>query len=219
MTTTAKPQNHYKTTTDSHYKGIPLLHTYAPFVVHYLERILVTLDKATTAHPCSLAMRFDLRLPKDYLSSIPKGAITNFKKELERMIQSDLKIRRRAGVRVHPTDVRFIWCRESTESSSVHFHCCLLVNQQTYRKVGSTNESGRGLIPMVIRAWAAALKITPTEAKGTVHIPKQCMYDLRRNQSDFSTQFALLFCRLSYFAKLNTKLFKQGYRSFGTTVL
>lgn len=191
------------------------MHKVKPLVIPQLERILITLNNALSDHPRTLAIRFDLKLPSGYDNALPKKAITKFERALKGYIQTDIRNRKKAGVRVHHTNVRNIWCRESTTESPVHFHCCLLVNLQTYYRAGSYDGVSRGLAPMVKRAWASVLGIPTSDLKGAVHFAKNGMYRVQSSSDDFPETYKELFKRLSYMAKLETKAYGDGNRKFG----
>lgn len=216
MNNTSTPPRGYKLTREKDYKGLPIISGKYPLVVPYLERTLTTLNNALDDHPRTLAIRFDLRLPSDYEQPMPRKVMAKFKRALKGYIQTDISNRKKAGVRVHPTNVRNIWCRESTDESVVHFHCCVLVNLQTYYTAGSYDGVERGLAPMIRRAWASALNVPTIEtSKGAVHFAKNGLYRVQTRNDDFRHTYKQLFRRLSYFTKLNDKVFGDGNRNFG----
>ncbi|MDG2810009.1 inovirus-type Gp2 protein, partial [Vibrio parahaemolyticus] len=48
--------------------------------------------------------------------------------------------------------------------------------------------------------------------------PENCVYHLDLNGLRFSSVLDQLFCRLSYFAKVRSKAFSDGYRHFGSSL-
>lgn len=205
----------YRLTTEKTFKALPIMHEKSPLMIPHLERTLITLNNALDEHPRTLAIRYDLRLPSDYNSPLPRRVMAKFKRALKGYIQTDISNRKKAGVRVHRTNVRNIWCRESTKESRVHFHCCVLVNLQTYYKAGSYDGLSKGLAPMIQRAWASALGVSTGNLKGAVHFTKNGLYRVQRGSDDFAETYQSLFWRLSYMAKLNTKVYGDGNRNFG----
>ena len=61
-------------------------------------------------------------------------------------------------------------------------------------------------------AWGAALNMHPEDALGYVHIPDNPTYQITSANEE---SFQQAFNRVSYFAKMQTKEYNQGFHTFG----
>lgn len=197
------------------YSSYPILANIGPLNPYYLERIYTTINRALVDHPRTLAIRFDLRLPDGY-GDAGSDLMTKFLESLKAQIKADLYRRSMQGKRVHECNVRYVWVRERYNSDSPHFHVVILLNHDTYHALGAySDDQGRNMASRIKRAWASALRRLPEHMLGLVHFPNNPLYSLNANSYDFERTKADLFRRLSYFAKLKTKEYGTGSRSFG----
>lgn len=197
-----------------------------PLSESYLQRIYDVLCNATTEHSRLFAFRVDLRLPQvpDYgclerdvpsnYCHVDSRAISRFISSLQAQQDADSKRRRRLGRRVHACVVRYVWCRERDTSEQPHYHLVVLVNYDTYRRLGDYS-SLQSLAGKVVKAWASALDCEADDARRLVHFPDSCEYRLNRTSASFEYDFRGIFYRASYLAKLDTKEYGTGSRSFG----
>lgn len=194
----------------------------------YLDRMDRTIENALNEHPRTLAVRVDLRLPlirfNDELDrDLPNiyrydrsNLITKFINSFKAKIKADLNRKYKNGKRVHPCTPRYIWCRERDTSINEHFHMLLLLNKDTYHRLGDYQSEGN-LSSMVNSAWASALGCFDDEVRHLVHFPDKGCYYINKNSDDYHQQLEDLFRRVSYLAKKRTKCYGEGYRNFGTS--
>ncbi len=197
------------------YSSYPVLTNIGPLNTYYLDRLLSVIDRALIDHPRTLAIRCDLRLPEGY-GDVGSDLMTKFFESLKAQIRADLFRRAAEGKRVHECNVRYAWVRERYDSDAPHFHVVILLNHDTYHTLGAySDDQGRNMASRIKRAWASALRRLPEHMLGLVHFPINPLYSLNTNSYDFERTKADLFRRLSYFAKLETKEYGTGSRSFG----
>jgi hypothetical protein len=192
---------------------MPLIKKYSPYIVNYLESINTTIQSALADHARILAIRLDLHLPNFYIKpqSIDRSLMSRFINSLKAMIKSLKQRTEREGKRFHDTEVHYSWVREIGDRyKNEHFHLVLYLNGQTFQALGAVDIAAPGIYGMVSRAWASALKLTPTQAQGLVHVPPNCIYAVLRGRP-----YSGLFTRVSYFAKVNTKEYQDGIHAFG----
>lgn len=192
----------------------------------YLTSIYDVLCDAATEHTRLFAFRVDLRLPqvRDYYcldrdvpsayGRVDSKAISRFFVSLQEQVEAYLEKRKRQGCRVHPCNLKYIWCRERDSSERPHYHLLILLNNDTYRGLGCY-QNPKSLAGMVMKAWASALKCEYGDVRRLVHFPDNCKYWLDRTSRRFEDAFRALFYRASYFAKLDTKEYGISARSFG----
>ena len=96
-----------------------------------------------------------------------------------------------------------------------HYHLCLFFNGNAYSSLGNYELGRDNMFNRIHKAWASALKGDTSFVQGLVSIPYNPCYRLNSNAADFEVTFRALFYRLSYFAKVDTKLFGDGSHCFG----
>ncbi len=193
------------------YRGLPVMPGVGPFVAEQLETVYQGLLHAKQVHPRLYALRFDLRFPDPRELLLTSDTYTNdsirdFWKRLKSRIEQSQLRAARAGARVHPTEIHYIWAREYGAQSGVpHYHCCLLLNGHAFAHVGEYELDCDNLYTRIVTAWTTALGLPAEEFKRLVSVPNNAEYMVRSGQD-----VASLFHRLSYFAKLKTKRFDDG---------
>ena len=110
--------------------------------------------------------------------------------------------------------IRHVWAREFSEEGKCHFHLGLFFNKDAYYHLGDY-EAERNLRMMIVRAWYSALGLELDDYPGLVHYPENCRYILDVNDFNFEGEYNKLLNRLDYLAKLDTKAYGDGDRSFG----
>jgi len=196
----------------------PVLTSIGPLSPYYLDRVLTVLNRALADHPRTLAIRFDLRLPDGY-GDVGSDLMTKFVESLKAQIKADLHRRTAQGKRVHLCNMRYAWVRERCDSDSPHFHVAILLNHDSYHTLGVyVDDQARNMASRIRKAWASALRRLPEEILGLVHFPANPTYSVNANSPDFWAMKTDLFCRLSYFAKLDTKEHGIHSRSFGCSI-
>jgi hypothetical protein len=197
------------------YNGMPLVWQQGPFIHNYLQRIDETIQGALQEHASLMAVRVDLRLPLQFdwrRQPDWRPVFSRFTASLKAKIGAKQAKAIRDGKRFHPTKVHFIWTREFGQNGHPHYHCVLFFNKQTFRGLGEFNPYSGSLYGMISSAWASALGMDEHLADGLVSIPRNPIYRIRRGE-----RYDDLFRRLSYFAKLASKLFGSGSHNFGTS--
>lgn len=198
-----------------YYNGMPLVWQQGPFIHNYLQRIDETIQGALREHASIMAVRVDLRLPLQFdwrRQPDWRPVFSRFIASLKAKIEARRAKAIRDGKRFHPTKVHFIWTREFGQNGHPHYHCALFFNKQSFRGLGKFNPCSGSLYGMISSAWASALGMEEHLADGFVSIPKNPIYRITRSE-----RYDDLFYRLSYFAKLASKLFGSGSHNFGTS--
>lgn len=213
----------------SNWQSRKLLPQEKGFIEDYLESIEAVMNTALEHHPRTLMIRCDLHFPRDQLDGY-RFAISRFLASLKAQIEHDQRSKYRACQRVHDCQLRYIWTKEQATSELPHYHIALFLNRDSYFNLGQFQQIGYAPFPdtpksyfveqapnmacRIVRAWASALRIHESCAMGLVHFPENPTYYLR---SDDPVVFAEAFERLSYLAKADTKLYRDGTRWFGTS--
>jgi hypothetical protein len=86
------------------------------------------------------------------------------------------------------------------------------LNKQTFQGLGKFNPHSGSLYGMISSAWACALGMDEHPAVGLVSTPRNHIYRINRGE-----KYDDLFYRLSYFAKLASKLFGSASHNFGAS--
>ncbi|PMG67310.1 inovirus Gp2 family protein [Vibrio lentus] len=193
------------------------------FIEEYLNTNLKVMDNALQTHARTLALRVDLHLPRQAsggtsLKTSQEASITRFIKSLKSKIGNHILRTNRNGKRAHHSEVQYIWVCEQGEAGQDHYHLVLFFNNDTFRHPGvkRTGEEPSNLIKMIIGAWSSALKIGLDEAWDLVTIPPSAVY-LLRNTSIPDHAYCDLFKRLSYFAKVKSKVYGENRNSYGSS--
>ncbi|WP_227515460.1 inovirus Gp2 family protein [Marinobacter salinus] len=197
------------------YNGMPLVWQQGPFIHNYLQRIDETIEGALRQHASIMAVRVDLRLPLQFdWRHHPdwRPVFSRFIASLKAKIKARQAQAVRDGKRFHPTALHFVWTREFGKNGNPHYHCALLLNKQTFRGLGEFSPYSGSLYGMISSAWASALGMEEHLADGLVSIPRKPIYRINRGE-----RYDDLFYRLSYFAKLASKLFGSGNHNFGSS--
>lgn len=196
---------------------------YAPINKHHLNLIAQTIDSAQATHARIFALRIDLRFPHED-NDIPclpfladRAVISRFIDALKARITAETQYKQRMGKYVHPCHLHYVWARECNSAHHEHYHLLLLFNKDRYFTLGNFNNTDDTLLNKIRAAWASALSLMPQEAIGLVHVPDNAEYHLDRHKpaTQQEAQLSTLLLRAGYLAKLDTKVSKPGYRSFG----
>ncbi|MEQ3513522.1 inovirus Gp2 family protein [Pseudoalteromonas sp. BZB3] len=185
-----------------------------PLVVSHLESINSTINKAIKEHTRTLAVRVDLRLPTNFIED-NNDVMKRFSASLLAKVKHWEKKKTELGIRIHSSNVRIVWAREQDSAQLHHYHVLLLFNKDTYFTLGRYDLSHDNLYSRIVTAWASALKVFAVDIQTLVHFPNNPTYFINANCTQFTEQFNALFHRVSYFAKVRTKQFGEGHRTFG----
>lgn len=181
---------------------------------NYLVKIERTIQAALFEHPRTVAFRIDLRLPPNNVDK-DSSVISRFTESLKAQIKADLLKKKRAGKRVHPCTLRYVWVREQDTSLQSHYHVVLLLNNDTYNTLGSFNADDGNMSVRIQKAWASALGSDVFHSGRLVHFAKDGTYIVKVNSPTYIQDLDNLFHRVSYFAKVDTKVYGNKFKSFG----
>tara|TARA_B100000676_G_scaffold313222_1_gene392433 strand:- start:2192 stop:2902 length:711 start_codon:yes stop_codon:yes gene_type:complete len=211
------------------WEGLPVLaRPDRPLAENYLTSIRDTLDLAITEHPRTCVIHFVARLPYGWHG--PYGGQANgFIKSLRSQISCDLKRKRGQGKRVHDCRVRMVWCREFGGEGQPHYHIAIMVNRDAYSALGriagqaepdtpwwlAEEQAVSNMAERIQRAWSRALGLTGSQGVGLVHFPDNAVQLISEGSSMYTAQYQEVFRRMSYLAKVESKLYDDGYRNFG----
>ena len=201
------------------WNDFPLCPKHSPYIEQYLERILETMKRSVDRYRRTTALRIDLRIPVGSIAP-DSEVISRFFGSLQAKINAHQLRKARLEQRVHSCELRYIWVRERNTSHHRHYHCCLFLNGDAYRYLGSfitqrEQESTRNLANRIRSAWASALGCSWEESQGLVNYTENGIYRVDANSPSLWDSYSELFERLSYFAKTKTKTFGNGKNNFG----
>ena len=121
----------------------------------------------------------------------------------------------RTGIRVHPTKLRYVWVCEQNKAELPHYHLIIVLNKAAYWRLNNFNSS-ESFAGKIQKAWCSALSLDYPAFGKLVHFPKNCEYVLTREEAKHrAPSFMGLMCRVSYLAKLRTKIRGGGRRCIG----
>lgn len=198
----------------------PLLTNSDGFIEQYLQRIWQTLQSASNESSRVCVMLGYLRYPNPdktppLNARFDHAAISRFTASLKAQLDADVQRKAKVG-RVHPHRGQYIWTKEQDLSVNPHFNVALIVNRDAYFTFGNFNTEhfdlriegpAQNMYERFCRAWGSALNIYPEEAKALIHIPDNAVYYIDRNSLQYQDQLNEVFKRLSYFSKLDSKIF------------
>ena len=193
------------------------------FIEEYLNTNFNVMNNALHTHARTLAVRVDLHLPPQTsdgtINTFQEALITRFIKSLKSKIKNYIARNAQNGKRVHCPGVEYIWVCEQGVLKD-HYHLVLFLNNDTFRHAGAkrTGHSSSNLINMIVGAWGSALKVNWDKAWDLVTIPPSASYRLR-NVNVYDTDYRDLFQRLSYFAKVKSKVYGGNQNSYGCSRL
>lgn len=196
---------------------------YGSHVKSYKKRIIEVINKAVKEYGRTLAIRVDLHDPVvldngDTISCIAhtdSGSISRFTNSLKAKLAADEQRKRKEGKRVHTNTLRYAWVREFTQNGKRHFHVFLFLNKNAYYHLGDFNLDEDTLRTMITSAWCSALNLTPEEGQHLVQYPANGKYTLNRDDILNDIYPGDLLNRIDYLTKVKSKIFDDGYRSFG----
>ncbi|WP_161598949.1 inovirus Gp2 family protein [Aidingimonas lacisalsi] len=203
---------------DTSFSGMDVQTKYLPMVTEYLEGTYLTLQKALYDYPRVLAIRFEPVIPTAISNTMSvedhKSLIMKFIDALKAIIKNDRERKRRSG-RASDTKVRYVWCREVDANGKLHYHFFLILNRDAYHMLGRACSPNENLINRISRAWYSALGVQWNFQEPWIHVPKNPMYWIDRDDAE---SFQRAFYRASYLCKAKTKRYGRGMRAFGTSL-
>lgn len=200
--------------TKDNFNGLPVQTKHSNLIDNYLYNIQVTLQNTVIKHPRTFAVRVDLRLPIQK-ANIGSTAMSKFFASIKSQIEADLKRRKQQNGRVHPCQLRYIWVKEQNCALNWHCHVLILLNNDCYNCLGKFDAPNGNMAARIKKAWASALSYNAIDIGGLIHFPINPVYFINKNSTAYSSEFASLFYRISYFAKANTKNFGDYSNAFG----
>ena len=195
----------------------------------YTSNIINTINRAIEDHPRTMAIRIDLRIPADqyysehghssdspsYFADTDRKVISRFICSLKAQVNADLLRKKKLGIRTSKNNLRYTWAKEYGSDNKPHYHVLLLLNKDNYAYLGSYQNLSGNLASKIQKAWTSALRLDFEYYKKSVHFPKNPVYLLNASSFDYPHVYEELLYRASYLAKLETKLYGTGTRSFG----
>ncbi|MEZ9440278.1 YagK/YfjJ domain-containing protein [Vibrio atlanticus] len=207
----------------NYYLGLPINPNY-PMNESYLAATHKVLLNSLNQHPRTLVFHVVLRYPVNWSAS-SENSISKFIKAYKQKVAADLVRRQRSGKRVHSTEVRYVWCRESNYSIKEHYHVFFLMNADTYWQFGRFENFVPGELTWMLNgAWASAINISESDAVGLVHFCDGLRrVDAKRIAGSHTVEkdgvmrdsFESVFNWMSYLSKVSTKQYGRGGRNFG----
>lgn len=199
------------------FNGYSVLSRYGPLVENILmgnEQVLV---RMLNIHNRVAVMRFELKFPIGYTGGT--DIISKAFDSIRYRINSDLRMKTDSRGRVINSDIGYVWVKEVSGNHGWHYHAALFLNYDVYNCFGQINGSNMNMYNRVLLSWASALRLSPDDAKGLVHIPNNPIYKLDCNSVSIHEDIHDVLCRLSYLAKTSTKPYGAGLgkRFFGTS--
>ena len=196
------------------YRGFPVQTQRGPLCAEYLERMYQTLVNALADNPRLLVIRFELNFPSDQ-SIEGDSHITRFWSSLKSKLHFDLNRKTKSWSRTVHNSPYFIWVKERNKSQNFHYHCALIVDNNTYKGLGSYTCTGDSLSALIKGAWVSALGVPSLDGKRVVNFSVNGSYYLNPNHGDFIYRFNECFYRMSYLAKARTKAYKGTGNAIG----
>ncbi|MNC57648.1 hypothetical protein D3C75_1073260 [compost metagenome] len=93
-----------------------------------------------------------------------------------------------------------------------HYHVLILLNRDAFTALGKFELRRENIFNRLVEGWASALRLSPDECNGLVHIPDNPTYHLDRDDGREQRE---LFFRASYLCKAATKAYGDGQHGFG----
>ncbi len=190
----------------------------------YMDKINEVVQLALNDYSSVFALRIDLRFanPEAGCPDAPvcvQNAEGQVMKRFIASLQSQLNAydmrRIKAGTRFHPTKLRYVWVCEQNEAELPHYHLIIVLNKAAYWRLNNF-QSPESLAGKIQKAWCSALRLYCPEYGKLVHFPDNCEYVLTREDAINRTPVFMGFMhRVSYLAKLRTKICRLGSRGIG----
>lgn len=211
--------------TGAEYHGLPV-HRNQSYYKDYLDRIIGVIDDALNTHRTVAVVRFDLHIPltnsRGEQVQDHRALVSRFLGSFKAKLSSLVIQRERRGGRAYSPKHFHVWASEQNISEQPHYHVALLINSQHFYSLGPYTDKARilyekkqskYLAQLIIEAWTSALEESVEKSRELIHFIPRITYVHRDNRDDFAAAFQLL----AYLAKVDTKHFGIGRRSFGAS--
>lgn len=198
------------------FRGYDILRGVGGFNEKHLSKIHDCMADALMEYHRVCMMRFDLHVPSDYQdcnlyhNTLMYRFFASLKAKLIHAQDRAAKLYRR----IHKSRLRYVWCREMSTNQVIHYHVGILLNYDAYAFMGRYDTSRDNMYSRIFTAWESALGAGGLCKSVPVHIPENAVYKIVR---DDRNSFNAAFLRLSYLAKLDTKMMHNGYHVFGSS--
>ncbi|MFM2482823.1 inovirus Gp2 family protein [Celerinatantimonas sp. YJH-8] len=192
------------------FNGLTVYHR--PLVKEYLESIQDFLEMSLNEYSRLYVLRFDLRYPENYYCFENGIDITTFIARLNSRLAADLK---RKG-KEHKCHMRYVWVKEKEHSDNYHYHVAISLNKDVYFTKGKFESSEKNLSKMIQEAWESVIDNCIPSQSGLVHFCKNGDYWINDKDKQ-GDKYKECFERLSYLAKIETKVFGTGLKNFGSS--
>lgn len=201
---------------ESFYKGLPVLFDKGPFILEYLDKLLETMDAATTQYRRVFAFRLDLRFPEHQTAQHfhSNEVVSRFIASMKAKINHNRETVRQLNKYAHDTVVRYIWAREVGQRGRPHYHLAILLNYDAFCAVGKFTRGRHNMFNRLEEAWASALGVPVDAIAGLIEIPRNPSFFIYRDNHSSRAKF---FSRASYLCKSATKEFGDGIHGFGAS--
>lgn len=157
-------------------------------ISHAIKAMINQVDAMLSQHSKIHLIRFDLRM---YQFTDNNKIISIFNRRFHKWLKRKYKLNR----------IGFIWCRELETAKQQHYHYALMIDGHKVRHP--------------IEILAKAKEIWDINLNGSEFTPKNCYYNLERNNYE-SIQKAIW--RISYLAKARGKGYKPPQtKNYGTS--
>lgn len=157
-------------------------------ISHAIKAMVGQVDAMLSHHSKIHLIRFDLRM---YQFTDNSKIISIFNRRFHKWLKRKYNLKR----------VGFIWCRELETAKQQHYHYVLMIDGHKVRHP--------------IEILNKAKEIWDTHLSGSEFTPKNCYYNLKRDNHD-SIQNAIW--RISYLAKARGKGYKPAQtKNYGTS--
>ncbi|MGY5763293.1 inovirus Gp2 family protein [Vibrio cincinnatiensis] len=197
---------------ESEFMSFPITTDHGHLAHQYLCKIKETLDLSLAEYHRVYVQRVDLRYPK-YFFGYNSCTITKFIESLKSKIENDLNRKGKIG----KCKLRYVWAREQASSETPHYHVALIINKDVYFCLGNFSNDSGNLSSMIKEAWASALGIEYFQVESSVHFPKNSTYYIHKGKESYLEEYKQCFYRLSYLAKIDTKVYSNGLRNFSSS--
>lgn len=93
----------------------------------------------------------------------------------------------------------------------------LFLNKDVYFCLGDITKDSDNFSSMIKAAWASALGIEYFEVKSSVHFSSNSTYYIYKGKDPYQEEYRQCFYRLSYLAKIDTKIYSNGLKNLSTS--
>ena len=183
----------------------------------YLQAFCNVIGNAVDEFPRTMALRVDLRFPRNYRYGDSNKEVTRFIDSLKAKLLVDCQRKNKRWKRNRFNRLRYVWVREVGEiNHRKHYHVLLLLNKDFYHGAGSYNADD-SLYALIQQAWCSALGLDSDQYSGLANMAENGRFYLNRKSPNYMQQRTDLLKRMEYLAKNHTKCYDDGYRSIGTS--